>query len=431
MQPSDVLRNPGGPQRADAALALLYALAFVGFPFVSALPLLLGVSSRPVSVAYRIAVLGLAIFLIVRWFVVPRRIAAGWPLVCFALVWMLLTGRLVWDALLVQLPLDLEWGEFFAFALGVCLVPAIAMLEVPSSATLRMSLWLTHLLGVVALLAVSALGVMSLLQGRLLERLGTDVLNPASVGYLAATVLVTALATNALLRQNRNVIAFLARFAGVCGMAIAIAVALASVAKGAILAVIATLLVVALLGVGGRVAPARRIVRLIAVLVVGAAAVLVAIAIEDVTSLSTVSRVTGFLDDESTFERTKMIRGALEQFAAAPWFGDAAVELGSRTYPHNVFLEAAMTTGIVGLIAFALFVLAAARAAWALTRRGWGEAWLALLFGEYLIAAALSGSLFFLSGFWAVAVGVLAAQGSAESLTPSVRRSAAPSPAVP
>lgn len=398
--------------RADPTLALLYAFAFVGFPLISVLPVTIGVPSRPISVAYRIVVLALAIFAIARWFVSRRRLVGGWPLACFAILWVLLLARLIWDSAFVLLPLDLEWGEYFSFAIGISLVPAVAMLEIPSASTLRLALWLTHVFGVLALLTVGALAVTTILQGRLLERLGTDVLNPASVGYLAATVLVTSLATNALLRRSRSRVARLVSLAGAALMIIAVAVAVASVTKGVILDVLATLLLVATLGIDRKMSPARVAARLFGVAMAVGTAVALAFVIEEVSSIGTVSRITGFLDDESTYQRTLMARGALEQFAAHPWLGDAIVELGSRDYPHNVFLEAAMATGIVGLIALAALVLAAVRAAAELTRQGWVHAWLALLFAEYLIAAALSGSLIFLSPFWAASAGVLAVAGA-------------------
>lgn len=397
--------------RADPTLALLYALAFVGFPLISVLPVAIGVPSRPISIAYRIVVLALALFAISRWFISRRRLVGGWPLACFVVLWVLLLARLIWDSAFVLLPLDLEWGEYFSFAIGISLVPAVAMLEIPSVSTLRLSLWLTHVLGVLALLAVGALAVTSLLQGRLLERLGTDVLNPASVGYLAATVLVTSLATNAHLWRSPSRVARLAALAWPVLMIVAIAAAVASVTKGAILAVLATLLV-ATLGIDRKMSAARVAARLFGVAVAVGSTIAVAFVIEEVSSIGAVSRVTGFLDDESTYQRTLMARGAIEQFAAHPWLGDAIVELGSRDYPHNVFLEAGMATGIVGLAALAALVLAAVRAAAELMRQGWVHAWLALLFAEYLIAAALSGSLIFLSPFWAASAGVLAVAGA-------------------
>lgn len=398
--------------RGDLALASLYALSLVGFPLVSIAPLLLGAPGRPISIAFRALVLALALYLVARRALAGAARLRGPPLWCFSLLWLLLSIRLVWDATVVPLPVAIEWSDYFAFAFGVSLLPAIAMAELPSRATLQRAAWLTHVLGTLALVGIALLGARMLLSGRLITRLATDTLNPASVGYHAVTVFITAVATRAALSGRRGGWPAAGRALQLAVMLAAIAVTVASGSRGP---VIALSLVMGLTAVapmaGGRSQP-RRLLRIAGLAVLVVAVVAASSLVEELSSLAPTSRIAAVAEDESTAERVVMLRAAWEQFASHPWLGDQLVERAYRSYPHNMFLEAGMSLGIAGVVCLLGFSLTALAAALRNYRAGWEYAWLGLLLIVYLVASVISGALIFLSQFWALAIAALVADAA-------------------
>lgn len=89
------------------AYALLVTCAYFGFPIAALAPVLVGMPSRSISVAYRVLVA--AASLMYLW-LVPRaqRVAISVPVQwALGLLTLLLLARLAWDSYVAQLPLDL------------------------------------------------------------------------------------------------------------------------------------------------------------------------------------------------------------------------------------------------------------------------------------------------------------------------------------
>ena len=258
---------------------------------------------------------------------------------------------------------------------------------------------------------IALIAVRGLLSGRLLTRLATDVLNPASVGYHAATVFVTAAAARAALARRTGLVRVALRALQPVIMGLAIAVTVATGSRGPVAAILLLMVLTTVRPIDGRVSGAWLVARSIGLIAVAALIAGGAMMVEEISSLSSATRMTDVLEDESTSDRLVMLRGAWAQFASHPWFGDAIVERTTRTYPHNIFLEAGMSLGAVGLAALVVFAAAAAAAAVRAFRAGWELSWLALLYLVHLVGSVVSGSIVFSSPFWAAAVAVLAAAG--------------------
>lgn len=107
--------------------------------------------------------------------------------------------------------------------------------------------------------------------------------------------------------------------------------------------------------------------------------------------------------DMSTASRALSFDGAWQQFLEHPLFGRYAVELQLNYYPHNIYLEALMSVGLIGTVPFAIHLTMALRAAWGLLRereRSLSRAFVALLFIREAVAAAASGAIWSVAGFW-------------------------------
>ena len=103
----------------------------------------------------------------------------------------------------------------------------------------------------------------------------------------------------------------------------------------------------------------------------------------------------------SNVGRETMIQGAIGQFEDHPLFGDAMLERTSETYPHNVFLEAFMATGLFGGLLFFGMYVDAFRNAWRASRAP-GYGWLFIFLIQTTSLSFFSGSLYSVSDVWIV-----------------------------
>lgn len=392
--------------RPDWLYAALVSLSIVGFPLVSVVPAALAIPSRPISIGFRLVMLGLALGLLSRLLVGSAILASRTALACVGAFMLMLLLRIVWEASVRTFPLDLPWGEIIAFAALVSLLPALALLQVTKEPTMQLALRQIELLGAAALIALAVLGARLLGQPEAMTRLATDVLNPSSIGYLALTVFLVTVYRLMSLRPVR----FAGAAARVLLAAVALLVMVATASKGPVLAA----LLVGVMAAFGRVSRGhdlgRVLVIFIVLCIVGVLLWTAARVIEDVTSLQTVSRFAGVLTDPSTSDRALLARSAFEQFANSPLIGSDLVERSLRAYPHNVMLEALLTTGIIGFIPFLGLNLLAFRAAWRLVAERPALAWVGLLHVQYQVAALLAGSLIYGSVSWAMLMLPIAAE---------------------
>src|SRR5207245_10796031 len=112
----------------DRAFPALVAGVLFGFPLVAALPVGLGVSSRMVTVPYRVAVAAASI----AWFtgaaashrkLIDRRFR--W---CVGILAGMLMLRMFWDRTIVSLPIDLKWDDYFMQVFGLTVFPVLPFL---------------------------------------------------------------------------------------------------------------------------------------------------------------------------------------------------------------------------------------------------------------------------------------------------------------
>ena len=165
------------------------------------------------------------------------------------------------------------------------------------------------------------------------------------------------------------------RFLFLLGPVFATIAVVLSGTRGAVVAIAAMLVVAAIGLVVLRVVSVKRALIALAVLVVGGAVALLLGA----SQFSGIQRVLidigevlqhGVPTDESTAIRLQMISGGIQAFQQAPIFGHgplafvnlanelAGVPFGSWPHLHNDLADFAASAGVVGLIAYALFLLA-------------------------------------------------------------------------
>src|SRR5665213_594049 len=173
--------------------ALLFAFTIAGYSLVSAIPSLTGVDSRVVSIPFRAISLGLALLVGMVLGVRHRlyRGAAWFPLLTF---WVLYVIRMAVDTVFDPIPVKLTGLEYAAWGLGTCFIPLIAFLSDPGDEVLLLAEKYSFYACAGALAGALVANYIELSQGisdtYASGRLGTDTLNPISLGHLAVSVVL-------------------------------------------------------------------------------------------------------------------------------------------------------------------------------------------------------------------------------------------------
>lgn len=123
-----------------------------------------------------------------------------------------------------------------------------------------------------------------------------------------------------------------------------------------------------------------------------------------------VTRLVSAAETGETSGRDLIYANAIGLFADSPVFGDfylISSGLGRGGYPHNFFLEAFLTTGLVGGIPFVIMVLLALKRSFSLLQKGHRSGWIVLLFLQMLVYGMFSSSLYSSQDFWALCFFIL------------------------
>jgi len=313
-------------------------------------------------------------------------------------------ARMFHDIVLVPLPGDLyvDPSQLLLLSLGACFIPAITALELPSERTLEFSRRAIEVLGAIAMLGILYVGLRGVMQGSILYRLATPVLNPISVGHVGVSVLIVTLCGFAGAGR-------LARLLRILLVVLSVGVVVATVSRGPIAAALVASMLLALRPRPGQSIGLGGVVLRLVLIGGGVAAVVLAINyLEAIGIIDVVARLTDTLQDVAAQDRLAMVVGAWQQFTESPLLGSAMVERRFMENPHNVVVESLMALGILGLALLLAVLWASGTAALRLLRSAPRHAWVGLIYVQYVINAMLSGSLFTDSAFWFFGLAVLA-----------------------
>jgi hypothetical protein len=386
------------------ATALLYAVTIAGYALVSAVPPLIGVESRVVSIPYRALALGLALMVI---FLAYRRRqfyrgAAWFPLLTF---WLFYTVRIVVDTEFRPVQLGRGLSDYVLWAFGTCFIPLVAFFQDPGEEALRLAAKYTFwfCLGASALaLYVTyrelSLGISAAYSS---GRIGSDTLNPVSLGHLGVSLSLLSIYYFPLQRWYNRVLLVLAMIVGLF-------IAGASGSRGPVVAFGAAVLFLLASGLRG-ISPRTLAIRLAAVVFCAWALVQGASLIEGTFGFRIVSR---FQSDNqisrlSSQEHLNLATDAQREFMEHPLFGNALEETNSQEYPHNIALESFMATGVLGGFMFSAFLLWALVAGFSLARAP-AHRWIALLLVQQVVAGLTAGALSYSSATWCLSVAAIA-----------------------
>lgn len=380
-----------------------------GYRLAIMLAAVLLIPSRSITIPYRIVYLVFSICLIYKHRITIAAIfKKSSALHAFVIFWLFYGIRLLLDLQLAPpVELRLAKAEYFQFAIGGTLVPAIAFAAAP------LMFWDRKLFNWLALI-----GFITTLLSVFLYRdyLGTDfrrvgatsdiAFGSINTAYLASSVLVLGLY---LLFEKQTFKAIL--FAAAMIVPAIIGVALGAT-RGSVVAIAACL--AALVFAKFRRGKFGWVACVLAVIVTVLPNII--LIYYDLGS-SLVDRFERLIVDEQITDSARFLiwEDSWKQFLDAPLLGSGLDEQSRLTYPHNVIIESFMATGIVGGIAFVCFLYSAIKSVFLLLINPLfcrQVGWVALLSLHYMMLAMVSGALYSNVLFWCFSVAVVSIKSS-------------------
>lgn len=383
--------------RGESLAALLLCLSFVGYPFVTALADVLAIEGNLVSILYRAVCLGLAIFVIfmnLRVGMSPTvRSVYGLLLLVIGLYGM----RLLSNVLLDPQSLGRPPTQYLLFYFGVTLVPLLAVM-LARNLDLDLAFDLMLLFASMATFLSFFAANSALFRAREdLQRGSLESLNSISLGNLG--VMLVILCIWALLKGRATGSTMRLMFLALIAAGLGISVFAAS--RGPLVSLAAVILAL-LIWVRGR--SRRHLATLIFLLVS------VQLLRGGTDSSLIFRRFQAFAEnrDMSSSIRMQLYSDALNQISEHPFFGISIEVPSFHFYPHNLFLEYFMATGIFAGLLFVLFIVMTLFRGIKLMQSGSEHAWVYLLFLHAFVGALFSGALYSNQMMWITAALTLA-----------------------
>jgi hypothetical protein len=366
--------------RLSPGFCCFFAVAIiVGYPVVAAMSELFGINNRLTSVPYRAIVFLSALLIIGARVQKQFRLTFFWAI--WWLFWILYLSRLLLDGIFVPETLLIPISEYWMQAVGVCLLPAVAV-AIKFNALRERSV-------VSAIVAVGVLGLV--LTGLVFikkegiplseffsGRLETPTLNPIALGHLAVTVMLMSLCGMRAHSLWAKLIYSGCFVIGAAGL-------VASGSRGPILSLIAVAFVWA-------ISKRKNFVMAATATIIVVPAFLLFLAGSDSYIIHRVS--TGFFEDAG---RADIYRQAFNVFLDNIFLGGGVEPMAN--YPHNLLVESFIALGIFGGFIFTWMLIQGWLSAIKVMAAGRND-WVAILFVQYAAFVMVSSSLYIANVFW-------------------------------
>lgn len=383
--------------------ALLIALALAGYPLVATISTALGLNGSLLAIGMRAVVLVLSLVLILPA-LSRMKIRQLKYLAIYSIFWVAYLLRMLADTSLDSIQLSKATSEYWIWAVGVCLIPSMGLMRVESSSTMPKAFYLSWIaLGAAALLATFfGSTFVTRLDGSQSDtgRLALESLNPISTGHMAASLIIlSGWYWWKVLKPHR-----LLKAASVACMLVGFYLLISSASRGPLFALISVL------GVLLMTFKLRRMLKIAgATLVLLAALIPIALSYVDLETIQLAARIADSTsgEDQSVGSRQESFSGAWNQFLENPIMGDFLEERSTGYYPHNLVLEAFMSTGVTGGIALLAVTLIATWKAFVLIREQRSYAWVGMIFIQYCVGSQMSGAIYSSATFWVFSVLVI------------------------
>lgn len=380
--------------RGDDIVCHLFVLSICGYALSSGISVLLDIDNRVLSYLYR-GVLFCLSFMVVFNLGTKNKVAySGDLLVLLFLFWAAYTIRLLVDVYLGDSYLALNAEVYFLVAYGGCLIPMLALMRKYNERVLckarDMILYFASSAVILHLFVYFSEREINI------TRFQTDYLNPISFGHLGATISLVAISlmySKALYTRVHAIVTLGLLCLGLFSLA-------ASASRGPVISFVGAMLFLYFAsGISRKLG-----IKVASIIIFSIGSLFLASTyVETEFGFITVSRINSMLSgskDLSIIERRNTISGAFRQFKESPIVGSSIEEHESGFYPHNIFVEGLLSTGMLGGVPLILLILLTLSKAFTLVRRYPSLSFIPLLFVQYSIGAMFSGSLWSNTIFW-------------------------------
>lgn len=407
------MSSPGLMQGAQGTMTIqlrfsmlagaLFLWSMVGFPLVASTLNAVGLPSTEIVIVARMIVLAVCLVMIAAG-LASRRSPHNAAFVLFLVFFAAYMVRMAYDTAYVPHLLGRPGYIYWAFGVGTCFAPALAIaLFARDLDIIRLYRPLMLLSAVILLLAITVGDTMveSVASGDTYDtgRLALEALNPISLGHVGASVVILIYWRVRMLGDGIGSV-LLSLPLGLLGSYVLFATG----SRGPLVALVLAIVFFEAVK-GGRAAIFLALVAapFLATLTIDVDQVEAALGTNLFSRLDTAYAGS----DASSIGRLAQLSSAWDMFLDAPLFGAALEDPAFGIYPHNIFVEAFMATGVFGGTMLIVLLGMSGWLAFRISRSNTTLSIYGALFVQYLIAAQFSGAIWSSSTLW-VLVGCVA-----------------------
>ena len=383
------------------AVTWLIVFTLIGYPLVALIPSVFDKVSTFASVPYRLGILTLALVVFVIQFMRDAPALSINLLLKLFITFYLF--RMIWDLVYMHIP---NASYAFLFFIVVCMLPAVAIGKSGTRALneCKLALRLIVLGTVVCGVAVTTHLLDIKLNRSLMAatgRLSFDALNPISLSYVAVTTLVAFVWLSIEQRWSVRLLSALS----IVTLPALLCLLLAA-SRGPIVALELSLLWLFLRSDVDITKRCFIVLLMTAIFFMIFFNNDVGIGSGSGSGSGSVPRrnlYTVFISpstDESMFERSLLLKNSSEAIMQSPIKGTSYNDY--KMYPHNIFIETAMSLGFLGFLMLISIILSIYK--YYDPRSEQSKSILSVLFIEYFISSQFSGSLWGMSELWMLLV---------------------------
>lgn len=413
--------DPGTRTGASAILcSLTLVLIYMGYPLVSFVSLVAPGLGREISIVYRLVCILLCVLIGVRQLSAGQEKEGGsgawkWLMLAFWTVYMV---RMVYDYRVAMVEGPMGMDEYAAYTIGTGIIPMFTMLWIGDERRLRFVPHFVVGVGLATCILAAWAGVSYYeadMSGRLVAN---ERLNPITLGHSAAVTVFGLLWLMLFRRREKRgpsstgdsrqanlkleaVQGAMPQYwrlpVGIMAVSLSLYVLILAASRSPTIGLVFGLLLFGL----------RLRTRMVYVALIAALAAVAFYQMGFLDRLAELNIATSRLltlgNEQGDFEggRGDMYFAAWQMFTSSPAFGESLFVFGFA-YPHNLFLEALMSTGVLGGLLLGAMMVRGALGVYRASVRGNVGFFLLLLFAQAFIGTMTSGSIYYDPMFWPV-----------------------------
>lgn len=386
--------------RGKLALYLLFLLLFF-YPFVATLSLLFNLNNQSISLFARGILTIVSVFIIFIAILSNTKIRInklGFILIVF---FTLYTGRVLYDIFLKGIIFGDNLFYTLSFIIGACFLPFLAIILSARHIDIK-NMWeifylfsfLSNLCLLIIVFFLSQKDLGSLLLGRFNE---IEIINPVSISLYGEILFVFSFFN---LNYNTSVLKRVLYF---LGLLLGLFFLLLGASRGPLISAVAIIFLF-IINYHYRKKKAGIFILKFVFFLSAISFLIYFISMNfEIAIFERFSIFSDSLEDIQYDERVILWNGALRQFVKNPILGDSYLEASTNFFPHNIFVEVLMSTGIFGGFVFAsalIFTLQIRMKSFSNDNDRNPQLFLKSLFYIYFISSFFSGGLFLSFELW-------------------------------